>query len=114
VCFLTPGLQVALMEMTTKPEIVPEWQSAAGDLVVALGRLYGRIVLDEMTVRFTPGVVPHYYIIRTMGDFASANVFAVVPALEEILGRSLPMLGMVKHDNMRWVFTNSALQLISF
>lgn len=61
--FLTANLQ----------EIVPEWQSAASELVVALGRTFGRTVLEELTVRFTPGVVPHYYVIKTMGDFASTN-----------------------------------------
>ena len=78
-----------------------------------------------------PGVVPHYFVIKTMGDFAISNgvqkswgripyllpnflpppssqVFVVVPALSEIIGRCLPMLGMVKHDNMRWVFATSA------
>lgn len=31
-------------------------------------------------------------------------MFAVVPHLSETIGRCLPMLGMVRHDNMRWVF----------
>ncbi|EGD80633.1 hypothetical protein PTSG_01221 [Salpingoeca rosetta] len=30
---------------------------------------------------------------------------AVVPALPEFIGRCLPMLGMIRHDNMRWVFS---------
>lgn len=104
------GLRLArlgITEMVSKQEIVPEWQTAASALIVSVGRVFGRIVLDELTERFKPGVVPHYYVIKTMGDFASQNSFAVVPSLEDILSRCLPMLGMVKHDNMRWVFTTT-------
>jgi arginine exporter protein ArgO len=29
---------------------------------------------------------------------------AVVPMLKEVFARVLPVLGAIKHDNMRWVF----------
>ena len=35
-----------------------------------------------------------------------SSAFGVVPFLKDILGRMLPMLGMAKHDNMKWVFAN--------
>ena len=38
-----------------------------------------------------------------------AAAFAVVPALSDIIGRCLPMLGMIRHDNMRWVFSVGAV-----
>eukprot|EP00039_Didymoeca_costata_P018820 m.335101 g.335101 ORF g.335101 m.335101 type:complete len:1638 (-) comp17516_c0_seq1:85-4998(-) len=107
---ISPGLAtricgLGVTEMTTKQEIVPEWQSAAGALLVTLGGMFGKVVLDELISRFEPGKVPHYYIVKTLGEFASNNVFALVPQLETILGRLLPMLGMIKQENMKFVFT---------
>jgi hypothetical protein len=74
-------------------------------LIVVLGVTYGQIVLEVLQDMFQPGTVPHYFVVKTMGDFAVCNSFAVVPALSELIGRCLPMLGMIKHDNMRWVFS---------
>jgi hypothetical protein len=45
--------------------------------------------------------VPHYYVIKTLGDFAVTNVFVAVPALEDTLSKCLPMLGMIKMENMK-------------
>eukprot|EP00043_Microstomoeca_roanoka_P008735 m.83875 g.83875 ORF g.83875 m.83875 type:complete len:1641 (-) comp14365_c0_seq1:221-5143(-) len=98
-------VRLAADEMTFKQEIMKDWQSAASSLIVSIGSVYGQIVLDVIKDMFTPGVVPHYFVIKTLADFAATNAFAVVPALPEIIGRCLPMLGMIRHDNMRWVFS---------
>lgn len=100
-------VKIAISEMTARVEIVPEWQAAASELITALGAVFGKIVLDEVKVLIKPGELPHFYVIQTIGDFASNNVFTVVPALEEIIGRALPLVGMMKFDNMRWVFTTT-------
>ncbi|EDQ91217.1 uncharacterized protein MONBRDRAFT_31461 [Monosiga brevicollis MX1] len=97
-------VRLAAHEMTVKQEIIPEWQSAASGLLVACGNVYGDIVLQTLKDMYQPGVVPHYFVLKTLGDFAVSNYVAVVPSLSELIGRSLPMLGMIKHDNMRWVF----------
>lgn len=106
-------------------EVVPDWQSSAATVIVALGTVYGRIVLDELLSKFEAGKVcvsvgvkqiiffvmntsnmfghqvPHYYVIKTLGDFAVTNVFVTVPALEDTLSKCLPMLGMIKMENMK-------------
>eukprot|EP00041_Stephanoeca_diplocostata_P036701 m.1350360 g.1350360 ORF g.1350360 m.1350360 type:complete len:1108 (+) comp24920_c0_seq2:247-3570(+) len=98
---------LASNEMTQKQEIVQEWQSAAASVIVALGSVYGQIVLDDLLSRFEAGKVPHYYVVKTLGDFAVTNVFTVVPALENTLAKCLPMLGMIKQENMKWAFTKT-------
>lgn len=57
--------------------------------------------------QFTPGQVPHYFTIKTMGDLATANGMNVVPLLKDVLARVIPVLGSIKHDNMRWVFASA-------
>lgn len=94
-------------EMTAKPEVIQDWQSASASVVVALGSVYGRIVLDDLLSRISAGTLPHYYVIKTLGDFAVTNVFAAVPPLEDILSKCLPMLGMIKVDNMKWAFVTT-------
>eukprot|EP00055_Hartaetosiga_balthica_P017962 m.125831 g.125831 ORF g.125831 m.125831 type:complete len:1630 (-) comp9433_c5_seq1:159-5048(-) len=98
-------VRLAAAEMTFKEEVVPDWQSAASSLIVSIGSVYGEIVLEIVKEMFQAGTVPHYFVVKTMADLAMGNVFAVVPHLPEIIGRCLPMLGMVKHDNMKWVFS---------
>ena len=39
-------------------------------------------------------------------------VFGMVPFIKACLGTTLPMLGMVKHDNMKWVFTKGYYLLV--
>jgi hypothetical protein len=34
------------------------------------------------------------------------TVYGMVPHLTAVLGTMLPMLGMAKQDNMRWVFSS--------
>ena len=34
------------------------------------------------------------------------SVYGMVPHLTVVLGTLLPMLGMAKHDNMKWVFSS--------
>ena len=37
--------------------------------------------------------------------------FGVVPFLKDIMGRMLPMMGIAKQENMRWVFANCELNI---
>ena len=75
--------------------------------------------------KFQPGNVPHYFIAKAFGEFAINNrlsrhssiifffktlivyhpAFCVVPSLEDVIGRCLPVLGMIKFDNMRYIFS---------
>ena len=41
----------------------------------------------------------HWYIVCFV-------VFGMVPFIKACLGTTLPMLGMAKHDNMKWVFAS--------
>ncbi|GAB1601977.1 maestro heat-like repeat-containing protein family member 1 isoform X2 [Argonauta hians] len=96
----------ALKELTTSKEIVPEWQSAASGVLVALGARYCNEVMEVLVQNFKPGVLPHFFIVQTMSNLSTANVFDMMPHINASLGAILPMMGMAKQDNMRWVFCN--------
>ncbi|OWF48217.1 Maestro heat-like repeat-containing protein family member 1 [Mizuhopecten yessoensis] len=95
----------AALELTLSKEVVPDWQTAASGVLVAIGAKYCDEVMDEMLQRFQPGQLPHFFVVQTIGNLAQANVYRMVPHLTAVLGTMLPMLGMAKHDNMRWVFS---------
>ncbi|NXA44227.1 MROH1 protein, partial [Eudromia elegans] len=79
-------------------------QQAASSALVAVGRRFVNCAMEELLGKFQPGVLPHYYVVRTLADLAAANVFGMVPFLNSVLGTMLPMLGMAKADPMKSVF----------
>ena len=54
-------------------DVKPEWQTAAANLLVTLGATYGKEVLDYLVKKVEAGVMPHYFVIKTLGDLAAAN-----------------------------------------
>ena len=54
-------------------EIIPDWQSAASSVLVALGSKYCNVVMTELLERFQPGVLPHYFVVQTLASLATAN-----------------------------------------
>lgn len=74
---------------------------------MVLARRFCHKVLELLMEEFKSGAVPHYFVMKTMGDIAGANPLDVIPQLRSILARSIPALGAIKHDNIRWVFSSA-------
>ncbi|XP_077209590.1 maestro heat-like repeat-containing protein family member 1 isoform X2 [Paroedura picta] len=97
-------ISVASNEMTKSKDVLVEWQQAASNVLVAVGRRFINTVMEEVLTKFQPGVLPHYFVVRTFASLSVANVFGMVPFLPSVLGTMLPMLGMAKQDSMKIVF----------
>lgn len=52
---------------------MPEWQTAASGVLVAMGTRFCDEVMDEMLQRFQPGVLPHFFVVQTIGNLATSN-----------------------------------------
>ncbi|XP_064410089.1 maestro heat-like repeat-containing protein family member 1 isoform X3 [Latimeria chalumnae] len=102
-------IALASDEMTRSKEVVPEWQGAASNILVAVGTRFINEVMEEILMKFQPGILPHYYSVQTLANLSCANVYGMVPFLTAILGTMLPMLGMAKQDNMKLVFSTALL-----
>ncbi|KAK7500196.1 hypothetical protein BaRGS_00008419, partial [Batillaria attramentaria] len=100
-------IQLASQELTQSKDVEPEWQTAASGILVALGTKYCDDVMGEMLQKFQPGVLPHFFVVETIANLAASNVYGMVPHLTAVLGTMLPMLGLAKYDNMRWVFAKA-------
>mgnify|MGYP001791467550 FL=1 len=55
------------------------------------------------------GCVKKMYMYITVSHLFSFTAYGMVPFINVVLGTMLPMLGLAKHDNMRWVFSYSEL-----
>lgn len=95
---------LASSEMTRAKELVCDWQQAASDVLVAVGRRFVGKVMELLLSKFQPGALPHYFVVQTLANLAASNVFGMVPFLTSILSTMLPMLGMAKQDTMRVAF----------
>lgn len=100
-------IKLASAEMTKSKDVEPDWQTAASEVFVALGKRFDHEVMAELLEKLAPGSLPHYFVVQTLASFSSSNPFGVVPFLKDILGRMLPMMGMAKQDNLKWVIANS-------
>ncbi|XP_031981412.1 maestro heat-like repeat-containing protein family member 1 isoform X1 [Corvus moneduloides] len=89
---------LASHEMTKSKEPIQEWQEAASDVLVEIGKRFLNKVMEEVLGKFQPGILPHPFVLRTFAELAAANVFGMVPFLNSILGTLLPMLGMARAD----------------
>ncbi|KJE96498.1 hypothetical protein CAOG_06818 [Capsaspora owczarzaki ATCC 30864] len=100
-------IRLASSELTATKDLVPDWQSTSSELIVSLGGRFGKEVVDELLSKCEPATIPHFYIVKTLGNFASSHAALMVPCLNDVFSRLLPVLGMIKQDNMKLVFSTS-------
>lgn len=100
-------ISLASDEMTRSKEIIPDWQQAASNILVAVGNKHINDIMEEILSKFQPGILPHFFVVQTLANLSDSNVYGMVPFLNAILGTMLPMLSMAKQDNMKWVFSSA-------
>ncbi|XP_034553780.1 maestro heat-like repeat-containing protein family member 1 isoform X2 [Notolabrus celidotus] len=100
-------ISLASDEMTRSKEVIPDWQQAASNILVAVGNKHINDIMEEILSKFQPGLIPHFFVVQTLANLSDSNVYGMVPFLNAILGTMLPMLGMAKQDNMKWVFSSA-------
>uniref|UniRef100_A0A8D0NBN0 Maestro heat-like repeat-containing protein family member 1 n=1 Tax=Sus scrofa TaxID=9823 RepID=A0A8D0NBN0_PIG len=61
-------------EMTRAKELVCDWQQAASNVLVALGKRFVGKVMEEMLSKFQPGLLPHYFVVQTLANLSVSNV----------------------------------------
>ncbi|RDD47071.1 Maestro heat-like repeat-containing protein family member 1 [Trichoplax sp. H2] len=98
-------VRLASSEMTASKEVIVDWQTAASEVLVALGSRFAKEVITSLLDKFGAGAIPHYFVVQTLANLASKNAYCVVPHLKDTFGRLLPMLGMAKSDNMKYIFS---------
>ncbi|XP_078493526.1 maestro heat-like repeat-containing protein family member 1 isoform X2 [Ciona intestinalis] len=98
-------ITLASEDLTKTKKLSHEWQREAGQILVNLSTRFLPQVLDELQKKYVPGILPHYYVVHTLGKMATSNVSGSIPHIGGLLSTTLPLLGLSKHDDMRLVFS---------
>ena len=62
-----------LLPLIFLQDVVPEWQTAASNLLSTLGLKYAKEVMQELLTKFQTGQLPHFFIVSTLGQLATSN-----------------------------------------
>nr|CAG4715342.1 unnamed protein product [Naegleria fowleri] len=97
---------MAINEMVQDKSINSDWQASACNLLIALSRYVPDLVTGQLLERFPISSTnpPHYFVIKALSDIAFYYPLLFIGNLKEVLSRTLPLLALIKHDNLRWVF----------
>ncbi|CAF2850281.1 unnamed protein product [Rotaria sp. Silwood2] len=97
--------RVAVNELTMPKDLIPLWQQAASDVLVEIGKCEPDLVCTALLPHMQAGQLPQFFVLQTVGSLAEANPRGMVHQLRPMFSRILPMMGMVKQENYRWVYT---------
>lgn len=53
--------------------MVCDWQRAASDVLVAVGKRFVSTVMEELLSKFQPGALPHCSVVQTLANLAASN-----------------------------------------
>eukprot|EP01012_Entosiphon_sulcatum_P068091 TRINITY_DN980_c0_g1_i1.p1 TRINITY_DN980_c0_g1~~TRINITY_DN980_c0_g1_i1.p1 ORF type:complete len:1717 (+),score=407.18 TRINITY_DN980_c0_g1_i1:338-5152(+) len=91
--------------MTGEKDINSDWQDAATALMVEIAKLAPEETAEALISSIPSSGLPHYFVMKGLADFAHASPAKFIPHLKPVMTKVLPILALVKHDSMRWVFT---------
>lgn len=75
-------------------DLVCDWQQAASDVLVAVGTRFVSSVMEELLHGLQPGVLPHYFVVRTLANLSVSNgrwLLGLDPGDPEPLGTWAPV-----------------------
>ncbi|XP_024360918.1 protein SHOOT GRAVITROPISM 6 isoform X4 [Physcomitrium patens] len=98
--------KLAMTELAANKEDVSDWNSAASNLLVAVGSRSPDLLMDETFNQLAGGMVPVVHLVQTLAEFASSCGLQFAPRLKNVLSRVLPILSNVT-DNHRQAFANA-------
>lgn len=54
-------------------EVVPDWQQAASNILVAVGKKHINDIMEEILSKFQPGLLPHFFVVQTLASLSDSN-----------------------------------------
>lgn len=53
--------------------MVSDWQQAASGVLVAVGKRFVGMVMEELLSKFQPGTLPHCFVVQTLANLSVSN-----------------------------------------
>lgn len=54
-------------------DVIPDWQQAASNILVAVGNKHINDIMEEILTKFQPGVLPHFFVVQTLASLSDSN-----------------------------------------
>lgn len=54
-------------------EVIPDWQQAASNILVAVGKKHINDIMEEILSKFQPGLLPHFFVVKTLASLSDSN-----------------------------------------
>lgn len=54
-------------------EVIPDWQQAASNILVAVGKKHINDIMEEILSKFQPGLLPHFFVVQTLASLSDSN-----------------------------------------
>lgn len=54
-------------------EVIPDWQQAASNILVAVGKKHINDIMEEILSKFQPGMLPHFFVVQTLASLSDSN-----------------------------------------
>lgn len=61
--------------------------------------------MKGLLTKLDPGIVPHYTVVHTLANLASANVAGFIPFIKATLDMLIPLLNNIRNEPIRQVFS---------
>jgi maestro heat-like repeat-containing protein family member 1 len=103
-------IRFTIAEMTRHSEPTALIQKPCKEILVSLGVIHCKLVMDELMTLLQPHAVGHFMIVETLGQLARANLEESVSYIKPILGTAIPMLTLIKQDFQKQSYANGIQQ----
>lgn len=103
-------IKYTISELIRHSEPTPIIQKPCKEILVSIGNLHCKLVLDELITLLQPHLIGHFMVLETLGQLARSNLDDSVGYIKPILGTAIPMLSLIKQDFQKQSYAN-AIQL---
>lgn len=99
-------VRFTISELIRHNEPIPLIQKPCKEILVSIGVIHCRLVMDELMKLLQPHAVGHFMVLETLGQLARSNLEDSVTYIKPILGTAIPMLTLIKQDFQKQSYAN--------
>lgn len=86
----SPNVFIIVLSCWLTQEVIPNWQKAASNILVAVGNKHINEIMEEILSKFQPGVLPHFFVVQTLANLSDSNGMKTV-TVNKLKKRNLPL-----------------------
>lgn len=92
-------IEFTVNELIKSPDINYVIQKPCEQILVSIGRVHCKLVMDALIKHLAPHKIGHFMILETIGHLADVNMNEIIPYIKSTLGVISPILSLVKKEH---------------